>query len=473
MKKLLLILILPFFACQKTQPQTYEHCDLINGILDSKEVLCGSIQVPENHSEPNGKKIEVSYILLKARNSESKKFPVIYFTGGPGGPAITTGRIRNWANDPFRDDRSIILFDQRGIGYSSPLPNIEEDLLRIMAGDFSYQEELKETINVVNLTKEQCEESNIDVGNYTTFQNANDVGLLMEHFGFEKYNLYGGSYGTRLARVVQDKFPKKVNAVILNSPSPLSGDFLVDRLKNYTKSLNRVFDYCKNDVSCNKEYPDLRDEYLDAIKSLAENPILVNTNAIEFYINDQDGIYLIRRMLYRNDSRSKIPQLIRAFNNREGAILEEIVSYEMGFSGGFNASMMMAIERHEQYNPVYTTSTIEEYYAQADLLPVKLGYFNSLYEACRTWHANILPEDRKEFNKSSVPTLITVNQYDPVTPPENGEILQKQLENSRLFILDEGGHGGGNEACRDKVMIAFMNDPFGELETSCLNIYKK
>ncbi len=70
------------------------------------------------------------------------------------------------------------------------------------------------------------------------------------------------------------------------------------------------------------------------------------------------------------------------------------------------------------------------------------------------------------------PTLITVNQFDPVTPPENGHIMMERLTNGQLYILDEGGHGGGDVDCRNSVMISFMNDPNGNLDASCLNSTK-
>ena len=55
----------------------------------------------------------------------------------------------------------------------------------------------------------------------------------MKHLDYEKYNLYGVSYGTRLGRVIQDMNSDYLNTVILNSPNPIVGDLLIDRLKSY------------------------------------------------------------------------------------------------------------------------------------------------------------------------------------------------------------------------------------------------
>jgi pimeloyl-ACP methyl ester carboxylesterase len=79
----------------------------------------------------------------------------------------------------------------------------------------------------------------------------------------------------------------------------------------------------------------------------------------------------------------------------------------------------------------------------------------------------------RKFEKSDTPTLIFVNRYDPVTPPENGRLFMENLSQGHLLILDEGGHGQGNQQCKETVMIDFMNAPDSLPDVSCLNVYKE
>ena len=79
-------------------------------------------------------------------------------------------------------------------------------------------------------------------------------------------------------------------------------------------------------------------------------------------------------------------------------------------------------------------------------------------------------EDRS-FKDSEIPTLIFVNQFDPVTPPKYGHLFMKKLSRGTLLILDEGGHGSGNPECKDKVIIDFMDHPNEKPDVSCLHIY--
>jgi len=163
--------------------------------------------------------------------------------------------------DPINEERDIILFDQRGIGYSSDLPDMSLDAFDVMAKNADATEELVLIQEMIDRYQKKCAEEGIQTRYYNTHQNARDVGLLFKHLGYEKYNLLGGSYGTRVARVVQDMFPEYIHTSLLDSPSPLSGDFLKDRLKSYSLALSRIFEYCEQNPNCNGQYPNLEEEY--------------------------------------------------------------------------------------------------------------------------------------------------------------------------------------------------------------------
>ena len=172
------------------------------------------------------------------------------------------------------------------------------DSFDILAMDADPERELALTRKMISDYRLKCEQAGVAPAYYNTQQSARDVGMLFKHLGYDKYNLFGGSYGTRLARVVQDFFPEMVHASVLDSPAPLSGDFLLNRLDSYSLSLLRIFEYCANTPECNEEYPDLKADYFKAIAHLEKFPLEVTLrDSIPFVINAQDGVYLIRRLV--------------------------------------------------------------------------------------------------------------------------------------------------------------------------------
>lgn len=98
---------------------TASNCDFLGNAGDVSRFSCGILQVPENHDEPSGRQINIAYLVLKSENSSTKEFPMIYFTVGQ---ALTN--VQRLLANPILKTRDLIYFDQRGIGKSSPLPDI-------------------------------------------------------------------------------------------------------------------------------------------------------------------------------------------------------------------------------------------------------------------------------------------------------------------------------------------------------------
>ena len=202
MRKIILFLSLFLIAlvCKaQNDPVSIKPVGL-DWLPEREDVQAGAILVPENHDEPDGKQIQITYIVLKAKDSISAAFPMIFFSGGPGGNSLSQGMVGFLLEHPMRNERDIILFDQRGIGYSSALPDMSFDAFDIMAKDADEEEELVLMTDLIFKYKKKCEAQDINPGYYNSIQNAKDVGMLFKHLDYEKYNLFGGSYGTRIAR---------------------------------------------------------------------------------------------------------------------------------------------------------------------------------------------------------------------------------------------------------------------------------
>lgn len=462
-------------GCQTNKSDLITQIDhSINWLPERNDVQAGAILVPENHNEPDGKKIQITYVVIKSKDSSSNAFPVIRFSGGPGGNSLLKNSINNMLDDPLRDERDIILFDQRGIGYSSALPDMSRGVFDIMSRDANEEEEMVLMTELLLHYKKKCEEQNIIPEYYNSIQSAKDIGMLFKHLGYEKYNIMGGSYGTRLGRIVQDMFPEYINSSTLDSPAPLSDDFLLSRLDSYSLAIGRIFDYCENDPNCNNQYPKLKDDYFEAIAILDKRPLEVSmSDSLKVFINAQDGIYLLRRLLYQGNSREKAPELIKAYLEGGGQVINDLLKNENQLTGRLNISMLLSVEKYENFYSENTAQVIEQHYKKLPLIPAKLGFFDAFYQAGNNWHKASLPIEDRIFQDSDIPTLIFVNQFDPATPPENGHLFMKKLSRGTLLILDEGGHGGGDTNCKSQVIIEFMKDSNKNLDTSCLNLFSK
>jgi len=134
--------------------------------------------------------------------------------------------------------------------------------------------------------------------------------------------------------------------------------------------------------------------------------------------------------------------------------------------------MFLAVSAFESMDPSNTPEAIRKMYGELPHFPDRLAFFTNLYIEGMGWHGKSLPIEDRRFKTSAVPTMIFVNQYDPVTPPENGRLFERQLDRSHLFVIDQGGHGGGNFQCKMKMMTAFMDDTGKRPDPSCMKLYK-
>jgi pimeloyl-ACP methyl ester carboxylesterase len=372
-------------------------------------------------------------------------------------------------NNPILKTRDIIRFDQRGIGKSSPLPDLTSKVYGLFPEDLTSAEERVRIAALVRELRQTCEDEGIEIEMYNTFQNARDVGMLMDHLGYEKYNLRGGSYGTRIARVVADYFPEKIHTAIYDSPAPHRNDYLLTRLEDYSAALRKVFDYCEADAECNGRYPNLEAEYFEVLDRLSREPMEAELEGEPFILNVQDAIFFLRYELYKSRSRTLAPRFIEALRTNDFDWINQVIA-SRGTSTS-NYAMFLACENFEEYDQNITAEVVAQKYEELELLPYELPIFTSLYLGSSDFLQSYASDDMKEYQVSDIPSLIFVNQFDPVTPPENAGVFESKMNDVRSFVIDAGGHGGGDMECKRAIMDAFMTAPDADLDTSCLKLY--
>ena len=90
----------------------------------------GYFSVPENRDSQEGRSIRIGMVVLPARSEDPSPDPVFFLHGGPG--AAATKMFRRQVNGWIREQRDVVLIDQRGTGSSNRLqvrmPGSDDDL---------------------------------------------------------------------------------------------------------------------------------------------------------------------------------------------------------------------------------------------------------------------------------------------------------------------------------------------------------
>lgn len=81
------------------------------------------IMVPENRANKDSRLIALRFVVLEAMQPSALS-PVVYLAGGPGGSATGAAQSPRWPLfDALRQNRDVILLDQRGTGLSDAPPD--------------------------------------------------------------------------------------------------------------------------------------------------------------------------------------------------------------------------------------------------------------------------------------------------------------------------------------------------------------
>lgn len=264
---------------------------------------CGQIMVPQNWSDPDGTEIPIAYMVMRSTSLAPLQDPVIYFQGGPGGATLNSlAQIRSGV-EALRASRDIIPFDQRGTGYSNELycpvdildvnpETFDEDLAAAQArfdeagiGAFSDPDDVYAAVLDHNSPVDfsRClplfAEQGIELEQYSTASTVADSIAVMEHLGYPAYNLFGGSYGTKVVLSIlghyesaEDADLPTIRAAVLDSVLRPDSEFY-ETAFNHGRVVIGIFEDCEEDADCAAAYPGIRSRMAQLFVDLRDNPI--------------------------------------------------------------------------------------------------------------------------------------------------------------------------------------------------------
>ncbi|MEL6319482.1 MAG: alpha/beta fold hydrolase, partial [Cyanobacteria bacterium J06626_14] len=270
--------------------------------VDGETITCGTLTVPENHDDPEGRLIDITYAILHSHSLSPAPDPIVHLVGGPGVSGIATLGSRVRMFETLRRTRDVVIFDQRGAQYSSRLDcqpyfrvltaQLEEDeeIAALFADLQNQDDDTPLDVLQTQIAMSACASGlenalGVDLTQYTSVASVQDTRLLVEALGYDQFNLYGISYGTRLALTMMRDRPDNIRSVVLDSTYPLQ----IDNYEN-TTNLNeevivQLLSDCAADSTCNAAYPNLPEQLERVLDRATENPIVLD-EPVELFFTD-------------------------------------------------------------------------------------------------------------------------------------------------------------------------------------------
>jgi pimeloyl-ACP methyl ester carboxylesterase len=196
---------------------TLSACELEHPLrLTAVPAECGILLVAENPQNLEGRHIGLHVARVPAISRRKQADPLFILAGGPGAAASAFYATVEGAFARIHRDRDIVLIDQRGTGRSNPLDCAADQQPLFRATDTEIAADTRRCLTRLS--------ARADVAYYTSSVAVQDLERVRAALSLERINLYGTSYGTRVAQHYLRRFPQRVRAVILDGvvPAPLA-----------------------------------------------------------------------------------------------------------------------------------------------------------------------------------------------------------------------------------------------------------
>ena len=453
----------------------FEEADCPFDVPAGQTAECGYLVIPEDRSRPDGKTIQLAVARFKSDSSEPAPDPIVYLEGGPGGSPLRSFIPQfNVLLAPLLEKRDLILIDQRGTGYSQPAldcPEYKEWSLSVLDEDLSAERAEALGNQVLLECRNRLASTGVDLTAYDSAENAADLNDLRLALDIEQWNLYGISYGTRLALTTMRDFPEGIRSVAIDSVVPLQTNLYTEIPGNGARAFDVFFDTCTADSDCNTAFPDLRRVFFDLVDQLNETPVkflvkLRSGEKVDALLNGDGLLGLMFQSLYATSIIPLLPRMIYEIRDGNTALIAALQGEFLAQLDDISFGMHYSVQCDEEV----PFSTPDELAAATQAYPEYRSISGpGIFDLCRTWGS--LPSEPVENQPvaSDVPTLVLSGEFDPITPPRWGELAAETLRHSFYFELSGAGHGASlTEECPRSILLAFFDDPATKPEASCI-----
>ncbi len=442
---------------------------------------CGYVSVPENRGRPDGGRIRLAVAVFPARLAENHP-PLVYLEGGPGGEALEG---IPYAYDEtlsfFNEERTVVVFDQRGVGFSEPglsCPELLDLSFDLLDEDLSADEWQARQLVVLDGCRDRWVDAGVDFSAYNSSESAADVADLRVALGFDEWDLYGVSYGTRLALTVMRDQPEGVRSVILDSTYPPEIDGVANILPNAARALDELFSACASDPECRSTHGDLESALFQVVDHLNASPAelwVIDYRSYQGHpalLTGDDFLSLVFQSLYLDVLVPDIPRLISDVGGGHYFGAQALLSAFLANQAFFSIGQFLSVECHEEVpfsDPARVRSVGEKFPRLTSLVDGALVQSEYAFEFCSSWRAGIADPIENEPVTSDIPALVLAGRFDPITPPADGHGVAGRLENSWYIEFPTLSHGTAFvEGCPRSITLAFLADPRTEPDRSCV-----
>jgi len=457
---------------------------LPEGVIPGENFKFGYVTMPELHSQPDGRTIELAIAIFPSTSEEHVPDPIVMNTSGPGKSNMDNfiPQIAGGLGAYILPQRDIVIIELRGLRYSKPflaLDEVREAKLSVMDQNLSPAETMVVHRKALKASKERFDREGVNLSAYNNVETAADIAMIMKNLGYKKFNMVGSSAGTIIANHVIRDYPDMVRCAILDAGLPLDPSIFYNYVPSIVNCLKNYFEECRNNPACNEAFPDLEDRFLGLLESLNQNPVML---ALEDPVSGKEysyalnGYRLSENLFLQMFFSTQIPYLIGQFLNGDFSAIINQLNYSLVpnyFADGLGQTVFITESGPYSLSDVDYDPAYQIFNEGVSVSGMGGEYF---LEVNNIWNLTKLDPERIQYtHPRDVPVIVLNGIYDPVIPVKYDAVMKQNLNNSYIYRFDGIPHSAFDNAteCILPIVFQFINDPSRAPDSSCMANFKQ
>ena len=419
---------------------------------------CGWLVVPESRDRASTTTVRLAVEIFRAREP-SDATPRVFLHGGPGGVGGIRLYSEGLARSPLRLHHDLVIYDQRGAGFSEPKLCPAYDTV----ADAALTEARRACIA-------ELEAHGVDRRAYNTAASVADLIDLRRALGYGSWDVYGASYGARLAQEAMARDGRAIRSVVLASPVARGFSSQAEQPLSTQRALEHVYAACARQPSCRDAFATVEQDFYAVYDDLTTSPVPVQIVRPD---SGRDTVWLDGGRLVA-DIRNRMLNRLRAGVARLPLLLHELRAGDRARAAreivGESAERAPDRALRALINCADHATSGAMYRRTLDSVnAVARPPFRRVFDReCEQWLPHLRDESMPAPVRSGIPTLILTGDFDDRTPTALARRIAATLSHAYLVEFPDEGHDTRPSACHAGIVAQFLEDPTRQPDTSCV-----
>jgi len=426
------------------------------------QLECASITVPMDYAHPDGPTFALPLIRIPSKAAN----PRLLMTnpGGPGISGVSNFRSEATYFEKLTDTYTIVSFDPRGVGGSSPAITCIDDAEKLAIFNqpsvpVTPQQQDRATELAKGIGQSCNRQFGEALGHVGTANVVRDMDAVREAMGFDKVSYVGYSYGTFVGALYADAFPDRVDHMVLDSvmdPKLSYQEVRRGQAQGLQASVTAFVEDCLTLPDCPLTGP--KDHALQTIEKLVRDlDAQMVTTAGGRELSGARMLALIESSMYFPGSGwpALRTTLRQAMSGDWVSVVDAAYSPDLMVNPADSEYLSVVCIDFQTERDASAPARLAPIWARES--PLSGGSRAWSLQPCENWPVQPVRQPGPVRADGAGPILLLNMSGDPATPLAWAQSLHEQLKGSTLLIAPGQGHiASSHNKCADEATLNFL-----------------